>query len=201
MLRLLSSIVIVVAVLVTAQRDAQAQATFGVFAGVNFSDVDVSNLSAGTLDSRTGFMLGGWVGKRLGTLFTLRLEGYWTQKGADITGTAAPTSLKINYIEVPLILRLEIPLVVVKPAIYAGPAIGFKTDCKVENQTLVLGCDDPGTNFMVKGTDLSGIIGAGIGLGPIVVDVQYDFSLRDITDDPDQEAKNKTWTVRAAFGI
>ena len=201
MLRFISSVLVTVVLLVTAQRDARAQATFGAFAGINFSDVDVSNLSAETLESRTGFMVGGWVGKRLGSLFTVRLEGYWTQKGADISGLAAPTSLKINYIEVPLILRLEIPLVVIKPAIYAGPAIGFKTDCKVENQTLILGCDDPGTNFMVKSTDLSGIIGAGIGLGPVVVDVQYDVSLKNITDDPDQEAKNKTWTVRASFGI
>jgi hypothetical protein len=185
----------------TVQNEVEAQDTFGGFAGVNFSDIDVDNLSPETLESRTGFMVGGWVGKRLGGILTLRLEGYWTQKGADVVGGAAPTTLKINYIEVPLILRVEIPLIVIKPAIYAGPAIAFKTSCSVANQTLVVGCDDPGTNFMVKSTDLSGIIGAGIGLGPIVLDVQYDVSFSDITDDPDQEVKNKTWTIRAAFGI
>ena len=86
-------------------------------------------------------------------------------------------------------------------AVYAGPAIAFKTRCQVENQTLVAGCDDPGTNFMVKGTDVSGILGAGLGLGPIAVDVQYDQSFVDITSDSSQNVKNKTWTVRLAFGL
>ena len=179
---------------------ANAQLTFGGFAGVNFSNLDISDLSVNEVtNSQTGGMFGCYIGTHMGRLFTIRLEGYWTQKGADLVLSAAETeSFKLQYIEVPLILRVHIPLVVIKPAIYAGPAISFMTKCTAEN-TLTgtsLPCEDT-----VNSTDVSGIIGAGVGIGPVTLDVQYDFSFSDITDDPMSEVKNKTWTVRAAFGI
>lgn len=179
-----------------------AQLTFGGFAGVNFSNLDVTNLDPGdVLNSRTGGMFGGYIGTHLGRLFTVRLEGYWTRKGTDLVSSGTAESFKIDYIEVPLILRVHIPLVVVKPAIYAGPAISFKTKCNVEEGSTTLSCDD--AMVLLKSTDFSGIIGAGVGIGPVTLDVQYDFSFSDITDDPSsiQEVKNQTWTVRAAFGI
>ena len=175
-----------------------AQLTFGGFAGVNFSNLDISALDPNaSTSSRTGGMFGGYLGTHLGRLFTVRLEGYWTRKGADIQESGSSVeSFKIDYIEIPLILRVNLPLVVIKPAIYAGPAISFKTSCTPEDSTPPESCED------VNSTDFSGIIGAGIGFGPITLDVQYDRSFSSILDeDGASEVKNETWTVRAAFGI
>ncbi len=175
----------------------QAQLTFGGFAGVNFSDLDVTNLDPDqTINSRTGFMVGGWIGTHLSPLFTVRLEGYWTQKGADLVENGTTVGkFKLSYIEVPLLLRVNLPLVVVKPAIYAGPAVSFETQCDAEEVSsgITAACSDFGLSL--KSTDFSGIIGAGVGVG--------DFSLSDLVDEPNAtaEAKNQTWTVRAAFGI
>jgi hypothetical protein len=179
-----------------------AQLTFGGFAGVNFSNLDISALDPNeSTSSRTGGMLGGYLGTHLGRLFTVRLEGFWTRKGADLQESSSSVgSFKIDYIEIPLILRVNLPLVVIKPAIYAGPAISFKTNCTAEDSTLSESCEDVGV--MIKSTDFSGIIGAGIGFGPITLDVQYDRSFSSILDeDGASEVKNETWTVRAAFGI
>ena len=179
-----------------------AQLTFGGFAGVNSSTLDVTNLSTESFSSRTGGMVGGYVGTHLGRLFTVRLEGFWTRKGTDFEDSGTTGSIKIDYIEVPLILRVNIPLVVVKPALYAGPAISFKTNCTAEDSsTSSMSCEDAGVMF--KSTDFSGIIGAGVGVGPFTLDLQYDFSFSDILDNPNatQEVKNETWTARVAFGI
>ncbi len=203
MRRILVSTGLVLAAVLAPLSGANAQLTFGGFAGVNFSNLDFSNLSVNQVtSSRTGGMFGGYIGTHMGRLFTIRLEGYWTQKGADVVTSGTTTeSFKLQYIEVPLILRVNIPLVVIKPAVYAGPAISFMTKCTAENTLtgISLPCED--TADMVNSTDVSGIIGAGVGIGPVTLDVQYDFSFSDITDDPTSEVKNKTWTVRAAFGI
>lgn len=180
-----------------------AQLTFGGFAGVNSSNLDVSNPSPGeSTSSRVGGMLGGWIGTHLGRLFTVRLEGYWTRKGADLVESGNTVgSFTLDYIEIPLILRVNLPLVVIKPALYAGPAISFKTKCAVEDLVDSESCEAAGATF--QSTDFSGIIGAGIGLGPITLDVQYDRSFSDIldVDGATTEVKNETWTLRAAFGI
>ncbi len=205
MRRILVSTGLVLTAVLAPLSGANAQLTFGGFAGVNFSNLDVSNLSANEVtSSRTGGMFGGYIGTHMGRLFTIRLEGYWTQKGADLVTSGTTTeSFKLQYIEVPLILRVNIPLVVIKPSVYAGPAISFQTECTQEDTATGISqpCEDAGK--MVKSTDFSGIIGAGVGIGPITLDVQYDFSFSDILDDPNatQEWKNQTWTVRAAFGI
>ena len=197
--RILMSTGLILAATMAPLAAGHAQLTFGGFAGVNSSNVDVSNPDPGmSTSSRIGGMFGGWIGTHLGRLFTVRLEGYWTRKGADqVESGNTVGSVQLDYIEVPLILRVNIPLVVVKPAIYAGPAISFKTSCAIEDLDESASCDT------FKSTDFSGIVGAGIGLGPITLDVQYDFSFSDILDEPDAttEVKNQTWTVRAAFGI
>ncbi len=199
MRRILLSAGLIIAATLAPLSAGHAQLTFGGFAGVNSSNVDVSNPELGeSTSSRIGGMFGGWIGTHLGRLFTVRLEGYWTRKGADqVESGNTVGSVQLDYIEVPLILRVNIPLVVVKPAIYAGPAISFKTSCAVEDLDDSVSCDS------FKSTDFSGIVGAGIGFGPITLDVQYDFSFSNILDEPSSpsEVKNQTWTVRAAFGI
>ena len=205
MRRILVSTGLVLAAVLAPLSGANAQLTFGGFAGVNFSNLDVSNLSVNEVtSSRTGGMFGGYIGTHMSRLFTIRLEGYWTQKGADLVTSGTTTeSFKLQYIEVPLILRVNIPLVVIKPSVYAGPAISFQTKCDAEDTAsgTTMPCEDVG--ITLKSTDVSGIIGAGVGVGPITIDVQYDFSFSNILDDPTpgDEVKNKTWTVRAAFGI
>ena len=203
MRRILLSMGLILAATLAPLSAGHAQLTFGGFAGVNFSNLDVTNLDPGdALNSRTGGMFGGYVGTHLGRLFTVRIEGYWTRKGADFVSSGTTGSFKIDYIEVPVILRVHIPLVVVKPALYAGPAISFKTKCTAEDSGgPSMSCEDAGTMF--KSTDFSGIIGAGVGIGPVTLDVQYDFSFSDIldVDGSPNEVKNQTWTVRAAFGI
>ena len=205
MRRILLSVGLILAATLVPLSAGHAQLTFGAFAGVNFANLDVTNLDPDeATSSRTGGMFGGYIGTHMGRLFTIRLEGYWTRKGADLTESGnTVASFKINYIEVPLLLRVHIPLVIVKPAIYAGPAISFQTSCDLEaTGGPSVPCADAGVDL--KSTDFSGIIGAGVGVGPITLDVQYDFSFSNILDDATSgttEVKNQTWTVRAAFGI
>ena len=202
MRRILLSAGLIIAATLAPLSAGYAQLTFGGFAGVNFSSLDISALDPDeSTSSRTGAMFGGYLGTHLGRLFTVRLEGYWTQKGAELQESGSSVeNFKITYIEVPLILRVNLPLVVIKPAIYAGPAISFKTSCTRADSSTSESCEDGG--IMIKSTDFSGIIGAGIGVGPITLDVQYDRSFSGIVDeDGAPEVKNETWTVRAAFGI
>ncbi len=206
MRRVLCTVVIAVAAVFTASTSAQAQLTAGGFAGVNSSTFSISELSSSeSTSSQIGFMAGGWVGFHLGGLLTLQVEAFYTQKGSKLEDTGSPTAtFKADYIEVPLLLKVGIPLGGLKPNIYAGPAIAFNVNCKIGLEgSPEANCDDPLFDVEVKSTDLSGIIGVGINLSRFLIAVQYDHGFDNILVDDlsTQEVNNRTWTLLVGFGI
>ena len=127
------------------------------------------------------------------------------QKGADLTlGGAAFANIRVDYVEVPLILRVGIPILpAISPYIYGGPAIAFKVSCKAgpEGGTST-DCDDPaGLDTEVSSTTYSGILGLGVQLSRFLIAIQYDLGFDSVIDDPVVEVKNETWTLKAGFGI
>lgn len=183
---------------------AQAPIDIGAFAGLNSSTLKLSrDLTPGeSIDSRVGVALGGFVSVDLGSLFAIQAEAAWTQKGADLAGGGTTLAIKLEYIEVPLLLRFQLPLPI-SPFVYAGPALSFKTRCRVEVSGTTLDCDDPLAQLSLKSTDLSGVIGAGVKFGNFIVSLQYDRSLSDIRESPGAttELKNETWTGRVGFAL
>jgi hypothetical protein len=204
MRRIVYSSLLALAVVAAPLATADAQLTAGGFVGINSSNISVSNLAAGqSLKSRTGTMVGGWLGFKLIPLFTAQLEAYYTKKGADFEESGQPTTaIKIDYLEIPLLLKLNIPLVVVHPSIYAGVAYSFMASCNAEvSGAPAVDCNDPGPDLGIKDSDFSGIVGVAVKFGLFKVALQYDQSFNSILDDPNTTAKNKTWTLLGGIGI
>jgi len=206
MRRVLSTAVIATAAIFTAFTPAQGQMTKGIFAGVNSSTFSVSNLSSDeSTSSHTGFMAGGWLGLGLGNLISLQLEAFYTQKGSKFDETGSPTTtFKVDYIEIPLLLQVGLPLGALKPHIYAGPAIAFNVSCKIAIDGGTGGkCDEAPFDTEVKSTDFSGIIGIGINISRFLIAVQYDHGFDNllVDDTGSTEANNRTWTLLVGFGL
>ena len=204
MRRVVSTVVIAAAAIFTAFTPAQGQMTKGIFAGVNSSTFSISDLSSDeSTSSHTGFMAGGWVGLHLGNLIALQLEAFYTQKGSKFNQTGQPTAtFKVDYIEIPLLLQVGLPLGALKPHIYAGPAIAFNVSCKISVDGSESGkCDEAPFDTEVKSTDFSGIIGIGINISRFLIALQYDIGFDNILVDDPTEVSNQTWTLLAGFGL
>jgi hypothetical protein len=208
MRRVFGTAVIAAAAIVTALTPAQAQLTMGVQAGVNSSNISLSESTGVNTSSYTAFMAGGWVGAHLGSVIALQVEAFYTQKGSKLSASGVPNeTLKIDYVEVPLILRVGIPIIpVIKPYIFGGPSIAFNVSCKTQTDGggASVNCDDPtGLDTEIKSTDFSGIIGLGIQLSRFIIAIQYDHGFDNIIveDGGTQEVNNRTWTLKGGFGI
>ncbi len=132
MRRIFSTAVIATAAALTAFAPAQAQLTAGVQVGVNSSNISLTDVPGVSTSSLTGFMGGGWVGAHVGSIIAIQVEAFYTQKGAKLESSGVPTeTLKVDYVEVPVIVRVGIPIIpVIKPYIFGGPAIAFNVSCK-----------------------------------------------------------------------
>ena len=173
--------------------------------GINFSTINDVPLGAGEeTKTRTGFVAGVGVLFGLSERIGIGTGGYYSQQGVIFSESGSPElTLKLDYIQVPLLLSLGFPTGgPVTPSIFAGPMLGFKASCKISAQGASQNCDDFGDEAAIKSTDFSLLFGGGIGIragtGQFIVNGWYDLGLTKIDDSSDpSDAKNSFF----GFGV
>jgi hypothetical protein len=119
--------------------------------------------------------------------------------------------LKGDYIEIPVLLKINIPIEgsKVHPHVYAGPAVAFKASCKIEasiagGTSASVDCEDAG--LLIKSTDFGVAFGGGVsvdvGGAEVGVDVRYTLGLTSVDDEPDPYSiKNKVISIMGTVGF
>lgn len=157
----------------------------------------VSNVSEITATSdaeagrQFGPMFGAFVRFGLGqSLFSIQPEVLFTAKGAALdTDDDDPPSLRLNYLEVPLLVKLTAPSGGDAKALYvlAGPTVGFKLSAAIRS-----GEDDSEEDIddRLKGTDFGITLGGGLQGRRWLVEGRYTEGLVNVAagdaDDPVQ---------------
>lgn len=193
-----------------AQGAATPLRRFGFTAGVNSSNLGGTDL--GDQSRRTGFTVGGLLILPLSSEFAIEPEFLYTTKGAvsnqtEPDGTKTSATLKMNYVEVPVLLRLDVaPSGDVRPFVYAGPAISFKASCNIEGTSQGVSISSSCDALDAQGAKLKtvdyGLVGGGgvafnVGGKAFSIGARYDHSLGKISSDDD--AKHRVISVLATF--
>jgi len=162
---------------------------------------------------KTGVMIGGSFNIRLIPFISLQPEIIYTAKGAkldniEMMGQRIPAegSVDLTYLEVPLLLKARLPVPLMSPSVYAGPAIAFNLDAKWDSRIADIGGiqfngDDIDLRDYVKSTDLGFVIGAGIEFGAPVLKfnlgARYIMGITEIDDseDFDLDARNNVLSI------
>ena len=193
-----------------APPQVSAQIKLGVKGGLNIADIggsDVDSLSLGPIETKTGFVGGAFVEFMIGDIFAIQPEVLYSQKGIKIDSSGANLKLKVDYIEIPVLLKINIPIEgsKVHPNVYAGPAVAFESSCKLAG-TDEVDCDDPDVGIMTTSTDFGLTFGGGLSLevggAEVGVDVRYTLGLTTIDDDDDPwDLKNKVISIMGTVGF
>jgi len=127
------------------------------------------------------------------TSFAIQPELMFTMKGANSDSGGFSAAAKMYYIELPVLVRFEIPASGrAKPFFYGGPGFAYRTSCTLEGHApgldITVSCDQqarqgelasPGVKY--RRTDVDGIIGGGlafdVGGRTMTVGVRYDVGL------------------------
>lgn len=140
-----SSFPILVAMAVTTSPPRLAAQGFVLRGGLNLSKF--VGADAAQSDAKRGLNLGGSLRLVGFGPFSVWAEGYYRQKGADNLQTLSEggtttvpdkVQVGIDYVEIPVLLRVDIPVpwLKVRPYLQGGPAFGWKLDCSVSYSTL-----------------------------------------------------------------
>lgn len=180
---------------------AQKSTTIGPVVGLNIATFGGEDAEG--VDSRTAFLVGGFAAFGLSPRFALEPSLLYTQKGGNVEIEDADGTIKLSYIQVPLLARFRFPSGNVTPNLMAGPAVAFRTGCKVSASQgaieINLDCDD--ADIPIVKTDFSVLFGVGLEFGRFMVSARYDYGLTEVPSEGEGDVFNRTISFVAQYGF
>ena len=200
---------LLVAALVPASASAQSFQA-GVKGGINVASISWSNSDPKpAISSRNGGIIGGYVakdGKKMG----LAVEVLYSQKGAHLdfsgTGVIDTVDLKLDYVEIPVLGRFNIAKDKTLIHIYAGPVFAFSVKDETTETFRTTTQTTPATvetqDAGAKSSDIGIAIGAQVDVHKFLVDVRYNWGLKNVNDSSgpgEPDVKNKCFSAMFGF--
>ena len=180
-----------------------AQIGLGIKGGVNFANVGGSDAPPGA-KALTGFAAGGYIEISLPLLFTIQPEILYSQKGTtydqSMFGTNFTITAKLNYLEIPVLVKYSFPVPVVKPTLYAGPAIGILLSAKGKVEALGQSQEED-IKDQTASTDFGLVVGASAHIAIITVDVRYTLGLTTIDKNGSTKGYNRVFGIMVGIPL
>jgi Outer membrane protein beta-barrel domain len=203
-----------------------AQISVGVKIGANFADTRVDGLLenlAPEQTSFTGFTAGVMAEIPMINGLSFRPELNYIQKGftvsqsfdVDLIGidmeVGAKARTRINYVELPLLLKYSIGSDMARVYAIAGPSIAYAANAELNPvATFIVDFNLPSIpinldNNIYNRWEISGVLGAGgevkAGSGKVFADARYNIGLTNMLNNPvvDLRIKNQGFSVSAGY--
>lgn len=197
MSKLVKSSLAAAAVALVASGSLTAQTGIGIKAGASFGDISNTGVLPGNLDGRRGFA--GGVAITIGGAIGVGAEALYVQRGAKSATTGATSPTRLDYIDIPVYLRLSTPTGGVRLFGYAGPQFSKEVRCKNASAGECL------TDTARSETDFAGVVGAGLRLGTgtgLSIEGRYVYGLKDLKlDTVTSSSSYKTRTFLILAGL
>ncbi len=167
------------------------------------------------LKSITSFQVGAFISFDISKNFALQPEIYYVMRGARadeffaVIGQEFKAKIKIDYIEIPLLLKYKTPLAHrMKPILFAGPYIGFRLNAYHTVGLIELEREGD-YKEQVKNQYLGLVVGGGIEFNlksmKLILDGRYSFGVTSILEpesvQPDQRLMPHSFVLMLGISI
>lgn len=196
--------VMTAAILFAGTEVSQAQVSFSIGPKGGLSSSSFSGDSAGTVTANTSWAAGAFMNFHFLKFLAIQPELLIHQKGASQKIGMRTNEIKLNYFEVPVLLKLMVPVDNhIYPHVLVGPSFSYRMGgtfkaTNTESGTIV--------NFNegdLKKYDTGGILGVGVDFETdhlyINLDGRYGFGFSDIGENS-VKLKNRNWTAMLGIG-
>ncbi len=166
----------------------------GIKGGALFATVpDFSELGS-ELDRRTGITGGAFLTVSLLPGLAIQPEAIFTQKGATASLPGGDFTLKLDYLDVPVLARLSFGAAGFKVYAFAGPSfnVRIKAETEFDGDTTDISDD-------VEKSDVSFVAGIGVEVSKLLVEGRWLKSVKNISIDKDIDVKPQGFAIMAGF--
>ena len=199
----MNKVLIILLLLTVSVGVMYAQMRFGGRAGLNLANVGGDN-DMEDVDNRIGFHLGVMAQHTLMPNMLIQPELIYTNKGYYSEGTEVISgvsvdyeqTVKLDYIEIPLLIKYDLPMnnMAIQP--YIGPSLGFLLLAEVEAEASANGISVSDTED-IKDETSSIDLGLNLGVDAIVgknimVGLRFNLGLINLDDSKDEDDNSKS---------
>ncbi len=156
-----------------------AAAGVGVRLGVSYSRFVQTGVPYSGFQDFPSFIAGGYYSFRLGRL-SIQAEAYYTRMGTRLGTSAEHIDYRLDYIQVPVLVKLNVIAGPVSPFVFAGPYGSLKLGAR----EIIVTPDQNQTNDFsanIRTLDYGLVSGTGVeyrlAAVTIMVDARYEFGL------------------------
>jgi len=162
-----------------------AYSQFGIKGGINLADVRGSDVVTDNLKTRLGLV--GGISYRINLIAGLSLqpEVLYVQKGVVYESSGYKSTTKGDYLDIPLLLKFNLPIPQFSPFIEAGASYGILLSAKEKNEGGGQSNEVDIKNTVTK-NDLSFIVGVGFDITILEINARFVFGMNRLgKDNPD----------------
>lgn len=197
--RVLTIVVAMAAVVIPRAAAAQGM-SYGAKGGVTLATVSEDPEGLTSWGYRVGLAAGGYVALPLGSRLAIQAEGLFNQKGARVDDDGLVTTLKLDYIEVPVLVKYAVTHGGARSIhVFGGPSVAFKVRSRATASfggTTV----DTDEDENIEKVDVGVAAGAGVDFGKWSIDGRYTFGLSNLTKTED-EVKTRSRAISILAGV
>jgi hypothetical protein len=159
--------------------------------------------------SITSTVIGGHYRLHFGPV-AVQPELYMISRGATFEVEGNEERVKLEYLEIPVLLVVPFQLGALQPYAFAGPWIGLETRCRYTYEEAGLktnlGCESTSDMFDRRALDYGVTAGGGasypIGSGRLMLEARHTRGLRDIYDgEGDPEVRNRSFVAMIGYTL
>jgi hypothetical protein len=180
----------------------------GIKGGANFATMSGAEDAFVDITRRVGLIGGVWVRTAVGRPVSFQVEALVSEKGfkfgGEMEGITVSGNLRIRYVELPLLARLDLATSGASPRFYllAGAAPAFKigdaeAKVKAAGQEITIDLEDF-VGEELQSFDLGLVGAAGLEFGRALVEGRYTHGLLK-TGEGDDSPKNRVFSVMVGY--
>jgi len=209
MKRMIVSTAVGLVLVLVVPTSVKAQTTTGLFTGVTFTSIPAFGDFGAASHSDTGFLVGVATVFPVAPMAGVQVEAAYVRKRAEQAASGGGVSLTVNealdYLESGVLARIG-PRIGTRPVSgYFSTGVGFSLLLRARGKiTATSGGMSASTEEDIKDDtrngDVNFIIGGGVMIGRVGIEVRYDWGLLDIDKQPasgDPALKTRTFSVIA----
>jgi hypothetical protein len=197
---LFGSLVLVASVLLGGAPAAAQGLNWGVKGGVNFATLSVDEEPKPEFQYRIGLIAGGFVTWPMASHLDVQPEALFSQQGATFDALGAGSTIKTDYLVIPILVRYKLNSSGRGLVLFAGPSLAFKLSA---NATADFGggsvTDD--ISDEIESFDYGLVFGGGWEAGRLSIDGRYTWGLSRINVDGADPQKTMHRVIAVLAGV
>lgn len=172
----------------------QDRPTVGLKAGLSLANVSFDD-DLGETSNRTGLVTGLFASVPVNSRVAFQPELLYAMKGAKIDIEGNEATLKVDYVEVPLLADVRLNAGTTRVSLVAGPSFGFRSRARLE-----FAGESADVSEEVRRVDVGLATGIAVTAGRFVLDGHYTWSLRNAASrDVENAGKNRALSITGGW--